>query len=250
MGKHLYKKQLDKRNANHPFTIEDHIRAMVYSMLSAGVAWERMLFYANPETGCIDKVDEIFYNYNPEELCNCDIDELIEKLKKINCFSQYTERQIKALLHTNIKKLMGFKCNVNTIDDYYYSRFISKDSSLKKLITALSDSKNDEKMEQMGIALTCEYLRNVGYDLPKPDRHMCRIFGSEYLGFSNNKNASPFDVIDFINNLKEKTNKSAAEIDYILWSYCANGYGEICTQKNPQCKICKLQNYCAKCNTK
>ena len=36
------KKQIDKRNRQEKFTIGDHVRGMVYSMLSSSSAWTRM----------------------------------------------------------------------------------------------------------------------------------------------------------------------------------------------------------------
>ena len=36
------KHQIDKRNRNEHFTISDHIRGMVYSMLSSGIAWSKL----------------------------------------------------------------------------------------------------------------------------------------------------------------------------------------------------------------
>ena len=76
----------------------------------------------------------------------------------------------------------------------------------------------------MGIPLVCEYLRNVGYDIPKPDRHICRILGSAHLALSDKKEVPPFEAFDIVVKLAELTGKPTAEVDYILWSYCADGY--------------------------
>ena len=103
---------------------------------------------------------------------------------------------------------------------------------------------NGYKLEQMNVALVCEYLRNVGHDIPKPDRHICRILSNEYLAFSDKKEVTHFEAFDIIVELSKMTGKSAAEVDYILWSYCADGYGEVCTAKKAKCKICKVKKYC------
>jgi hypothetical protein len=39
-------------------------------------------------------------------------------------------------------------------------------------------------LRQMRIPLVAEYLKNAGYDLPKPDTHVTRILSKPYLGFS------------------------------------------------------------------
>ena len=130
--------------------------------------------------------------------------------------------------------------------DSYYDNFIQKDKTLIALVKTLSDVASKDKMVQMGVALVCEYLRNVGYDIPKPDRHILRILGSGTLAFSSNKNVAPFEVFDIISKIAIQLNKSVAEVDYILWSYCANGYGEICTVLKPKCNICVAKKHCEK----
>lgn len=47
------KKQIDRRKRGEKFNIKDHIRAMVYSMLSSGASWKRVLEYTDLETGKI-----------------------------------------------------------------------------------------------------------------------------------------------------------------------------------------------------
>lgn len=49
------KHQLDKRNSGGNFTLTDHIRAMVYSMLSSGTRWERIEKGIDIETGMYEE---------------------------------------------------------------------------------------------------------------------------------------------------------------------------------------------------
>lgn len=245
------KKQIDRRNRGEKFEISDHIGAMVYSMLSSCISWERFLKHIDEKTGRITIIDSIFCNYDTESLLQCTPNQLTCALKAddIKCVSQSTFKQMTALLNSNIHKLIEFESKNNSIDEYYQS-IIDNKGSVKGLITALSDSKSNDKMKQLGIALACEYLRNVGYDISKPDRHLRRLFGKNYLGVSEKEEVTPFEVFDIVNKIKDESSyKSAAQIDYILWSYCANGYGEICTKRYSNCEICKLKQYCVKGNT-
>lgn len=237
------RQQIEKRKRDGFFSIEDHIRAMVYAMLSSAASWDRIAKETDPETKCLRLVDEVFYYYDTERLLQCVPDQLCGAVKEIRCGSTSTLKQMKALLSVNIPKLLKLEEENGTIDTYY-QKFIEKDSSLKMLIKALSDPKSKDKMKQMDVALICEYLRNVGYDIPKPDRHICRILGSKYLAFSKKEQVPPFEAFDIVMELAEKTGKSAAWVDYILWSYCAKGYGEVCTIKSPKCGICEAEKYC------
>lgn len=245
--KNFIKHQIERRNRGDTFTLKDHIRAMVYSMLSSGASWDRIAKDIDPDTKCIIPVDKIFCNYDTEQLLSCTPEHLIEAVKSIGCGTPSTRKQMEALLLDNIPKMLAIEKEYGTIDTYY-QKFIEIDKTLKSLVLTLSTKDSKDKITQMDIPLVCEYLRNVGYDIPKPDRHICRILGSDYLGFSSEQKVQPFEAFDIVMKLAEMTNKCVAEVDYILWSYCANGYGEICTLKNPGCKKCIVRKECKKEN--
>lgn len=237
------RKQIERRRQGEHFSVQEHIRAMVYSMLSAGITWERVGGCVERETGRILPVENIFQQCNPQKLLQDSPVRLTDKIKEQNFAGISTGKQMEALIEVNIPKLLRWEKEYGSIDDYY-QKFIKEDASLKSLVRALSDSKSKDKLQQMGIALVSEYLRNAGYDIPKPDRHTRRILGSEILGLSEKKTAEPFEVFDIIGGLAEKMHKSPAEIDYILWSYCAKGYGEVCTAKEPGCGDCVIHSFC------
>lgn len=242
------KMQIEKRNKGETFTLKDHIRAMVYSMLSSGSSWDRISRDTDPDTKCIIPVDKVFFDYNTEQLLSQTPEQLKEAVKNIGCGTLSTRKQMEALLSANIPKLLKLEKEYGTIDTYY-QKFIELDSTLKTLVTALSSLESKDKLAQMDIALVCEYLRNVGYDIPKPDRHFCRILGSNYLAFSNEQTVPPFEVFDIVVKLAEMTGKCNAEVDYILWSYCADGYGEICRKGKPKCNLCVAYKICKEKNS-
>ncbi len=237
------KHQIDRRNSDEIFSVSDHIQAMVYSFLSAGIVWDRVENEIDLATGRLLSVDKVFHQYNTDFLLKCDPAKLRDEIKKLGCASQYTMKQMTALIYTNIEKLLRLEKQYGSIDTYY-QKFIDKDSSLKILVKQLSDSTSGDKFSQMGEALTAEYLKNVGYDIAKPDRHITRILGSKILGCSDNEIVPLYEAIDIVAGIAKELNKPAAEIDFILWSYCAKGYGEICTANKHRCKDCIAKEYC------
>lgn len=238
------KHQIDKRERGEKFTIQDHIRAMIYSMISSGASWKRVLDYTDLETGKITVVDEVFCQYEPSKLLKVHWKDLSDNLKEKGLASQYTNNQIK-VLKDNIKTLQKIEEDYRTIDDYY-SQVFKEDSTKKKLVYELSLPGKTYKMKQLGFALTCEYLRNVGYDIPKPDRHICRILGKDYLNLSEKEPVPEKEAFDIVIEIAKELHKSVAEVDYILWSYCANGYGEICMmdERKSKCSECVAKQYC------
>lgn len=238
------KKQLDKRRDGGAFTVSDHIRGMVYSMLTSGAAWNRLEPHIDTATGQIPVIDDIFYQYDVTALQSADLTKLCEKVKAQKLGTQYLKNQTEALVKENIGKLLSIKEKYGSVDNFYQS-LADKNDNLKTLVRELATAGKPYKFAQLGEALTAEYLKNVGYDIGKPDRHICRILGSEYLGCSKHQDVPPYEAIDIIADIAKSLNKPAAEMDYILWAYCASGFGEVCTKKNPKCmELCIAKSFC------
>lgn len=239
------KHQLDRRSNEVTFSISDHIRGMVYAMLSSGIAWERVENSIDITTGRIKVIDEAFHQYDPDILLTLSPEMLSNRIKQLHCASQSTRKQMTGLICTNIKKLKHLEKEYGSIDTYY-QKFIKKDGSYKALVKTLSDSNSQNKLVEMGEALIAEYLRNVGYDMSKPDRHIRRILGNNILACSEHEIVPISETFDIVKDIADRLEKSVAEVDYILWSYCSKGYGEVCTAINPKCNICVARQICRK----
>lgn len=238
------KHQLDKRNEGCVFALNDHIQAMVYSMLSSGITWERVESMTDLATGRIIPLDELFHQYDPDYILSCDPSDLRDGIKGLHLASQYTKNQMVALIDVNIPKLKAIEQEYGNIDTYY-KKYIIDGCDLACLIRQLSSPNSKDKLAQMGEALIAEYLKNVGYDTAKPDRHICRILGSSYLACSESEIIPAFEALDIVADIAKELGKTTAEVDYILWAYCATGYGEICSLKNLKCEICTAKKLCA-----
>lgn len=237
------KKQIDRRKIDDTFIVADHIRAMVYSMLTSGAPWNRLEPHIDIKTGKIAVIDEIFYQYDVDKLLGTASEELISKITAQTLGTPYIKNQMKALINVNIEKLLTLEKEYGSIDNFYQS-IINTDSTMKTLVKELSTEGKPHKFSQLGEALTAEYLRNVGYDIAKPDRHIRRILGSDILGCSDKKVTPIYEAFDIVSEIANVLKKYTAEVDYILWSYCADGYGEICAVKNPKCQYCVAKMYC------
>ena len=95
----------------------------------------------------------------------------------------------------------------------------------------------------MGVPIACEYVRNVGIDIIKPDIHIKRIASAERLNLVTAK--SDYKIIDDFQELSKQIGINQAKMDYLLWNYCSKGYGEICTA-TPKCNECVIRKFCQK----
>lgn len=224
----------NRRKAGDVFSLSDHVRAMVYSMLSAERGWARV-----EENKA--NIDKIFCDFDSEQLLSAEPESLAEAVRGISCGNRLLKSHMQSL-RGNIEKLKSFESQSGSIDEYYQT-LIKGDTSLKNLVKALSNYQSKDKLSGLGAALVSEYLRNVGYDLPKPDRHITRILACNRLACSAKEKVSEFEAFDIIAMLAKETGRTNAEVDYILWSFCAKGYGGICTAV-PNCGECVAREHC------
>lgn len=225
------KKQIDRRKSGGAFTLKDHVRGMVYSMITSGAPWSRLEDSIDMATGQIASIDKIFFQYDIDTLKNTDPACLVDRLLAQKLGTPYSDNQINALVHVNIEKLLRLERAYGSVDSFY-QKFIQADPSIKTLVKELSAYGKPNKFEQLGEALTAEYLRNAGYDIAKPDRHIRRILGRDALGCSDSQTIPIYEAFDTVSEIAKAAGKCAAEVDYILWSYCAKGGGCVSTSKS------------------
>jgi thermostable 8-oxoguanine DNA glycosylase len=142
-------------------------------------------------------------------------------------------------LHNNIKVFEKIEKEYGCLDKFIKG----KNESPYKIALKLSEPKSSFKLKTVGIALALEYMRNTGIDVAKPDTHIRRILGKKILGFSTKEKPNEIEAVDIIKIIAKSTEKTQLEIDYLLWSYCAEGKGEICTASHPKCEKCVIE-YC------
>ena len=233
--------QADRRKEGGHFSVEMHIRGMVYAMFGSKIPWKSIKHDIDTKTGIMHPVDDIFHNYNTEFLLKCDTDELADALKEIGCKGKSVRVLVDALIKYNIPKLLEFEEKYGSIDDHY-KVFADKDPSMRALLRTLSGSKSANKMQKIGASLAAEYLRNVGYDIAKTARSIRRIIGSECLVFSSRETASLSETYDIIAQIAKRAKRSVNEINNILELYCDKNFG-FCGIK-PDCKNCGVKKYC------
>lgn len=231
--------QVQRRKSGEPMELEtmDYIRAMTYAILSNSTNWCRIAHDADPQTGRLRNVDKALKARVDNE------QDLSAAFGENRVRFRFKKRQIPAV-EANIRSLK------KAADlPAKYAKMSANGADFWPLVQAIANGKPEDgyKLAQIGPALACEYLRNLGYDIPKPDRHLCRLLGSERLQFFNQPIPESEEVYNLVRRVanSSKSNYGPAQADYILWSYCAIGYGNMCNGKNRACKDCCLSDLCA-----
>lgn len=233
-----------KRMNGKYFKVEDHIKGLIYSLLSSQRKWKNIEEH-------IEEIDEIFYHYNSKKLKNTAPNEIVKKIKNIKCGNISIQNQMNTLkdniitlerIHEKIEnEFKGFK---GTLEDQ---------KEVEEIIEQLSNSNSKDKLKQMSEALVIQYLKYIGIRCMKPDTHILRICGTNRLGIlqsikdENIKDPKKLmkaqrEFIMFSNKINEDP-AFVSYLDSLFWRLGAEGYGEIC-KANPKCDLCKLREYC------
>ena len=220
-------KAVNDRKNGRLFTFEDHIAGMVYAFLGNQRQWKTI-------SDNYELIKEVFRNFDPDYLQSIDPTILTKNVRDIKCGNRSIASQMNSLRY-NIDIFKRLVSIYGSMDSYV--------TSDEPLTIARELSEGQYKLKQMGLALTIEYLKNVGIDAFKPDLHIKRLFGKNKLGFSDKEMASEREILDIVNKIAQETNIPIVEIDSIIWQFCASNYAQICGA-NPQCEKCLVRTMC------
>ena len=223
-------KALEDRKNGKVFDTSDHIRGLIYAQLSNQAKWKNIAPH-------LDEIDNIFYQYDIEKIRQNPGSYYNQRVQEIRCGNRGFSRAMDGL-NDNLDTFMKIADKYGSLDEYVTSipsYMIAKE---------LSEVKSEYKLKMVGEALAWEYLRNVGIDGAKPDAHLCRFLGADRMGTGKNGTATAEEVYNQAKKLSDDTGLSMTAVDAIIWNYCADGYGEICTA-SPHCEKCVVREFCA-----
>ena len=210
------------------FSIDEYVEGMIRAILTNSVPWVRIAPHI-----ASGKIASIFHNYSATILKTVPYMNLINDLRTIKCGNRSDVLQMKSLAH-NIQTLENIINTHGSIEDYL--KRLCPDTYPQITYNAVRDFDKNYKLGGMGIPLLCEFLKNMGFLLPKPDVHLRTFFGGDRMGTIAGP-ATDADVFSQVETLARSSTFTIPEIDLMVWSFCAKGYGEVCT-KVPNCAVC------------
>lgn len=219
---------LARRASGHVFSIDEYVEGMVRAVLTNSVPWVRIAPHI-----ASGRMNSIFHGYSAAVLKTVPYMNLVCDLRSIKCGNRSDILQMRALAD-NIKTLEKIIFTYGSIEDYL--RGLCPTTYPQITYNAVKDFDKKYKLGGMGIPLLCEFLKNMGFLLPKPDVHLRTFFSGDRMGTIAGP-ASNADVFCQVEALARGSIFTIPEIDLMVWSFCAVGYGGICT-KNPNCAAC------------
>ena len=101
------------------------------------------------------------------------------------------------------------------------------------LIERLTNSSSPYKLRGVLLPILCEFLKNIGVDEFKPDRHIRRFF---YERIRLTLRDNPEEVRRIGVEMADRTERPRAYLDALMWHFCR----AICRKRKPDCSSCGL----------
>lgn len=216
-----------RRSDGYNFTFEDHVKGLILAMLSNQRLWE-------PIARNMNKIDKIFFDYDPVKLENFEPEELVNQITSIKCGNRKIKNQMRSLSY-NIGQLRKISREFGSLDKFVTNK------APEEVADILSNQNSEYKIKEIGMPLAMEYLKNVGISGMKPDTHLLRICGPERLDIIPSINAQKQLII--FEEFSNAARVSTTYLDNLFWIFGAKDYGKICSAE-PKCDNCKLGDYC------
>lgn len=232
-----WKKRLEDEISQSKTKFEDLNDTDIFKKLSFAIMSAQAKWYTISEH--YDQIEDILLGFNIFQVAKLSDNEINEKYKKLRSLdkpritSRFLEMHLFAI-RNNAKKIIklfpepgGFKT--------FIEQFKTDPLNLESQMVY----SEKYKMERVGEVIFKEFAKEIGIPSIKPDTHIIRLF--HRLGLAN----SGFEIKDIAEEWAKVVGVELTELDNILWFFCADKYGEICTQNNPKCDKCRLRvKYC------
>ncbi len=170
----------------------------------------------------------------------------------IETVSQYSDRKVQQLISSG--KIIGNRRKINGLIENAKEMLaiIKHFGSFKKYISSFGNLSNDENLFTLtkdlkmrffflGGITVYHFLTDIGCQVLKPDRVLCRIFTR--LGLVKNEKCY-WDTVMAGRRIASATGHPIRYVDIIFVTYGQVGERAICLSSKPKCSVCGLKRYC------
>jgi len=246
---------IDQREAGTPFTDRKIFEGLLLSVLSNNTDWSKVESMRKDLPAIFDDFDPgTFSSRAPESI---DL-EIKPEFKKRKAGSFTLARNLKLLIHST--RLLLERSRAHGSIDSYIGHLFEQSACDPHELAIKFGTDSPEKLPGLGVALAAEFLRNIGFNLCKPDRHINRASGQWGLvKFAKwpdqSKTKSPAASVGelrkvmvefsiFANSVGERVSL----LDNAVWILCAKSGGRLTNEelrafalpRNSQSIVCDL----------
>jgi len=218
------------RKKGFPFSDTQIFEGVVKAVLSNSTDWskvERVL----PELRHLFKDFNLAYYSG---LSKSDIDQIFLPWFKARSAASLTMRPDLTNLIGTARRLMEYCQSFGSLEGYFSSLLKMAHDNCMELACKIGSAQSHHKLPAMGIPIAAEMLKNIGYDVAKPDRHVNRAMGcfgmvcfSKWKDRSVRKppEATETEMIEVMRAMDRFTKaidvESVSFLDNAIWLLCA-----------------------------
>lgn len=148
--------------------------ALVRSVLSNSTDWSKV-------ERVLPELSSCFGGFDPHSYAArlpASVDEVLLPWFKQRHAGSMTLRSSLLKLIAAAERLCSASKAAGSLENYFHSIFVGSGKDPKQMAVALGGMSSPHKLPTLGIPLAAEFLKNIGYDVAKPDRHVNRAVGS------------------------------------------------------------------------
>ncbi|MEK6647205.1 MAG: hypothetical protein AABY84_11100, partial [Candidatus Firestonebacteria bacterium] len=163
----------ENREKGKRWTDNEIFEGFVKAILSSNTDWAKI-------ERILPELQQLFHDFALDyyaSLNKCDVENEIHPwfiVRKAN--SQSLKSNLIRLIKT-AKELIGYSQKYGCLDNFINALLKANDSDPKSLALQFGSAGRRYKLSGMGIPIASEALRNIGFDMAKPDRHINRSLG-------------------------------------------------------------------------
>jgi hypothetical protein len=220
---------VERREAGAHWTDSQVFEALLRAVLSNSTNWEKV------ET-VLPELREVFSGFSLRDYADvADADvatRLIPWFKSRKAGSMTLARSLKDLARA--ARLLQDWSDIHKGAESYFLKVIATcDNDPKRAAVALGTPGTPEKLPSLGVPIAAEALRNLGFDICKPDRHICRAVAA--FGFVSFRvwpdrggttppqatNEEMLHTMEAIEKFAREAGERVSFIDNAIWLLCA-----------------------------
>ena len=164
---------IEGRIAGRTWNDDEVFEGLLMAVLSSGIDWSKIEKIRH-------ELKDVFCGFSLEEYASLPdtkiANYIVPWFKERKAGSPWLKSNLVNLIHT-ARKLAEYSKTHGAAERYFTSLMHQYDNDPKQVALCLGLS-NKYKLPSFGVPLAAEALKNLGFDVAKPDRHILRAMGS------------------------------------------------------------------------
>jgi|GEM_PF-1237061 len=222
---------VEAREKGYRFSGNQIFEAVVKAVLSNSTDWSKV-------ERILPELTHLFKDFNLayySALSESDIDQVFVPWFKARRAGALTMRRDLTYLIETATRLRDHSVRFASLEGYFSSLLRAADDDCIELVRRIGSVQSQHKLPAMGIPIAAEMLKNIGYDVAKPDRHINRAMGCfGMVHFSKWKDQSAhkppeasktemMEVMRAVDRFAKAINVRVSFLDNTIWLLCAKG---------------------------